>query len=333
MPLISVIIPVYNASETVLETIGSVQRQSLTDFELIVIDDGSTDDTLELLERVGDRRLRVFRYENGGPSAARNRGISHARGEFISFIDADDLWVPDKLELQLAALRRHPKAGVAYSWTAFIDKDGRFLFAKEPLWFEGNVFPELVVNNFIGSGSNVLMRTQCVESVGRFDSRFSHGEDWDYLLRAAVRWPFVVVPAYQVMYRLSAESRSSTVARMEQGMRAVLESAFGTAPPELQRHKNESLAAVEQYVAFLYLARTPVPDLRGVGRKLRDAVHLHPRTLFTRKTQHLLWTWLLLQLVPPRLAPRAVRGLLRLYGRCMMLTKAELRGGPIPRGL
>jgi len=207
MPLISVIIPVYNAERTVLETIGSVQQQSLTDFELIVIDDGSTDDTFERLERVRDRRLRVFTYENGGPSAARNRGIGHARGEFISFIDADDLWTPDKLELQLAALRRHPHAGVAYSWTAFIDEDGRFLFAKEPLWFEGNVFRELVVNNFIGSGSNVLIRRECVESVGRFDSRFSHGEDWDYLLRASVRWPFVVVPAYQVLYRLAAGSR------------------------------------------------------------------------------------------------------------------------------
>src|SRR5690242_20728341 len=99
-PQISVIIPVYNGERTILETIASVQQQTFSDFELIVINDGSTDRTLELLNSVEDPRLKILSYSNGGLPVARNRGISHATGEFITFIDADDLWTSDKLEAQ-----------------------------------------------------------------------------------------------------------------------------------------------------------------------------------------------------------------------------------------
>jgi len=121
MPVISVIIPAYNAEKTILETIQSLQKQTFTDFEIIVINDGSTDGTVELLNAIEDSRVKVFSYENGGLPVARNRGIDRATGEYITFVDADDLWTPDKLELQLTALRQHPEAGIAYSWTAFIN--------------------------------------------------------------------------------------------------------------------------------------------------------------------------------------------------------------------
>ena len=106
LPDVSVVVPTYNAAETLLETIESVRRQTLSAIELIVIDDGSTDDTSRLLGTVHDPRLQVFSYPNAGIAAARNRGLERARGEFVSFIDADDLWTADKLELQLEALRR-----------------------------------------------------------------------------------------------------------------------------------------------------------------------------------------------------------------------------------
>ena len=117
MPTISIVIPAYNAERTILETIKSVQKQTFSDFEIIVINDGSTDRTLELVLSVEEPRLKIFSYQNGGVSVARNRGISHATGEFIAFLDADDLWTSDKLELQLAGLKQHPEAGIAYSWT------------------------------------------------------------------------------------------------------------------------------------------------------------------------------------------------------------------------
>ena len=113
MSTISVIVPAYNAEKTVLETITSVLNQTFSDFELIVVNDGSTDRTLELLSTVKDHRLKIFSYPNGGVPVARNRGLSHATGDFIAFLDADDLWTPDKLELQLATLQQHPDAGTA----------------------------------------------------------------------------------------------------------------------------------------------------------------------------------------------------------------------------
>jgi glycosyltransferase involved in cell wall biosynthesis len=111
MPSISVVVPSYNAEHTILQTVESVQKQTLSNIEIIIINDGSTDRTLELLQSITDQRLKIFSYKNGGLPVARNRGISHAKGEFISFIDADDLWRPDKLELQLTALQQHPEAG------------------------------------------------------------------------------------------------------------------------------------------------------------------------------------------------------------------------------
>ncbi|WP_329607065.1 glycosyltransferase family A protein [Planktothrix agardhii] len=103
MPLISVIIPAYNAEKTIQETIYSVLKQTWQDFELIVINDGSQDATLEVLSSIQDPRLRILSYSNAGLASSRNRGITEATGEYISFMDADDLWTPDKLEAQFQA--------------------------------------------------------------------------------------------------------------------------------------------------------------------------------------------------------------------------------------
>jgi glycosyltransferase involved in cell wall biosynthesis len=149
MASVSVIVPAYNAEKTILETIQSIQAQTFSDFELIVINDGSSDRTVELLSKINDPRLKVFSYENGGLPVARNRGIQRATGEFITFIDADDLWKPQKLEAQLKALHEYPEAGVAYSWTAFIDENSNFLYAWEPLHWQGNVYPQLLIRNFL----------------------------------------------------------------------------------------------------------------------------------------------------------------------------------------
>jgi glycosyltransferase involved in cell wall biosynthesis len=101
MPTISVIIPVYNGEKTIKQTVESVLNQTFRDFELLIINDGSQDATLEIIQAINDERIQVFSYQNSGVSASRNRALTKAKGEFISFIDADDLWTPNKLELQL----------------------------------------------------------------------------------------------------------------------------------------------------------------------------------------------------------------------------------------
>src|SRR5919199_14579 len=154
MPLISVIIPVFNGEKTIQKTIESVLTQTVTDFELLVINDGSQDGTLEIVERIQDVRIKVFSYPNAGPSTSRNRGISHATSEYISFIDADDLWTPDKLEAQLKALQENPKAAVAYSWTDYIDESSQLLKRGGYMTVNGDVYPQLLLIDFIANGSN-----------------------------------------------------------------------------------------------------------------------------------------------------------------------------------
>src|SRR5574338_867068 len=122
MPTISVILPVYNGEKTIQETIESVLQQTFEDFELIIINDGSQDATLHQVSTLSDARIKVFSYPNAGVSASRNRGIAQAEGEYIAFIDADDLWTPDKLGAQFKTLQTNPQVAVAYSWTNWIDE-------------------------------------------------------------------------------------------------------------------------------------------------------------------------------------------------------------------
>ncbi|MBD1809591.1 glycosyltransferase [Microcoleus sp. FACHB-SPT15] len=289
MPTVSIITPAYNAERTILETIESVQKQTYSDFELIIIDDGSKDRTVELVQSIKDERLKVFSYENGGVCVARNRGLPHATGEFIAFIDADDLWTPDKLELQLAALREHPEAGVAYSWTYFMYEQEGSVVPGKPVSFEGNVYPKLLVENFLAHGSNPLIRRKAIESVGEFDSTFPHCADWDFYRRLALCWPFVVVRKHQIYYRQSSSSMTSKVEGIERQMLAMFEKAFQTAPSEYQYLKNQSLAWLYEYCTQQYLQYST--DLHGInqaGQKLWKAIRLHPPILLDDYAQSLM---------------------------------------------
>jgi glycosyltransferase involved in cell wall biosynthesis len=326
-PLISVIVPAYNAEATLLETIDSILQQTFFDFELLVIDDGSTDGTLARVRSVRDPRVRSFTCPNGGLAVSRNRGIEWSVGEFLAFIDADDMWTPDKLERQLDALRRRPSAALAYSWTAFIDSDGRLLFVKEPSWFEGDVCTDLLRNcNFVASGSNLLVRRSCAVAVGGFDATLEAAHDWDFCLRIAARWPFAVVPRYQILYRISESAMSANAVRAEQNCLLLCESAFSRTPGISARTRAETLSNVKQYAAFLYLSRTTGLNFRNeAGRKLAESIRLYPRTLLTRKAWHLLLTWLLVAPLPSLVRRRVVMTLLRAYGRWSYLCRPDVR--------
>jgi glycosyltransferase involved in cell wall biosynthesis len=303
MPTISVIVPAYNSQDTILETIASVQAQTFTDFELIVVNDGSSDRTLELLQTIRDPRVKVVSYENGGVSVARNRGISLATGEYLALIDADDLWTADKLELQLAALQQHPVAGVAYSWTCFIDRQAKFFRVDRPLHFTGNVYAELLKTNFLLSGSNPLIRKEALASVGNFDPTLTHAEEWDLYLRLAAKYDFVVVPKTQIFYRQTAGSASAKIEVMEKDALKVIDRAFQIAPPQLQPLKNQSLANLYRYLAHLYLTKISGVTAAEIARqKLQTAIRSYPRILLKREVQTLLVKLLLIQLLSPKVA-------------------------------
>jgi len=305
MPKVSVIVPAYNAQSTILETINSVLKQTFTDFELIVINDGSTDKTLKLLSTITDRRLKVYSYKNGGLPAARNRGIFRSTGEFVSFIDADDLWTPDKLELQLQALGKNPQAGVAYSWTICMGNGGDSFHPGVSESFQGNVYSKLLVGNFIGSGSNVIIRKEAIESVGYFDENLKSCEDWDYWLRLSPKWNFVVVPKPQIIYRLSAGAMSSKLDVMEKYQTLVLKRAFASAPPQLQYLKNQGFAYIYLFMTRLCLSRaSDTKVIKEASQKLWKAIRLSPKILFRKEAQLLLIKLCILQILSPKIASR-----------------------------
>lgn len=303
MPTISVIVPAYNAQNTILETIASIRSQTFTDFELIIVDDGSSDRTLELLQNIRDPRIKLVAYENSGVSVARNRGISLATSEYLAFIDADDLWTSDKLEQQLAVLQQHSTAGVAYSWTCFMDRQGKFVHTDRPVYFEGNVRAELLKTNFLLSGSNPLIRREALASVGGFDPTLTHAEEWDLYLRLAAKYDFVVVPKTQILYRQTAGSASAKIEVMEKDALKVIERAFQAVPAQLQPLKNQSLANLYRYLAHLYLTKNSDATAAEIARqKLQLAIQSHPQILWKKSTQTLFIKLLLIQLLSPKIA-------------------------------
>lgn len=306
MTTISVIIPAYNAQRTILETIKSVQEQTFKDFEIIAIDDGSSDRTLEILSKVKDEKLKVYSYANGGVSTARNRGIACAQGEYISFIDADDLWTSDKLEKQLAVLKANPQASVAYSWITLMieakDKSEDVTFiSEEKVTFTGNVYSQLLLKNFLSNGSNILAKREAIESVGEFDSNLEACEDWDYYLRLAAKYHFVLVPRNQILYRKTQGTLSLNGSKMEQNGIEVINKAYQAAPKNLQHQKNRSLAKFINYCGRIYIDRSCAPeDIAKAKQNLWKAVKLNPPILLNRDTQILLFKIILKQLLPNR---------------------------------
>jgi len=208
-PLVSVVVPSYNAQNTIRETLRSILRQTYSHMEVIVVDDGSTDKTGEIVRSMArmDDRLRLLHQKNAGVAAARNRGIEAAKGKFIAPIDADDIWFSRNLEKQVdRMLRIDDPVDVVYSWSLEIDQNGRLSGGFHSARFEGMVFFALLQAFFMGHASATLIRGKCFEKLGGYDSslrnRNAEGcEDWDLYLRLAERYRFGVVPEFLIGYR------------------------------------------------------------------------------------------------------------------------------------
>src|SRR5688500_468702 len=216
-PLVSVIIAAYNAERYIRTTCLSVLKQTYTAIEIIVIDDGSTDRTPEIVQALadGDPRIRLIRQVNLGTAAARNRAVAEARGEFIAPLDADDLWHPTKLERQVRRLQAcGPDAGMVYCWWAWIDANDAVL-DRSPRWVvEGHVSAKLVEVNFAGSTGVPLYRRACIDALGGYSVTFKEQgcpgcEDWDLALRVAEQFAVCVVPAVLAGYRRRPNSMSA----------------------------------------------------------------------------------------------------------------------------
>ncbi|MBN7768876.1 glycosyltransferase [Marinobacter daepoensis] len=201
-PMVSVVIATYNMGQYLPDAVASVLAQSWKNLEVIVVDDGSTDDTSDQMERFSkDSRVRYFPTENRGQPRAKNRGLKEASGEFIAFCDADDLWDPKKLDVQMPHFK-DPQVGVVYSEVTYIDQDGRAISKPQPYErHSGKVTNNLVIKNFVPFGSAVFRR-ECMEKNGCFDEELPMGIDWDLWLRYSVDWNFTYVKDVTYIYRI-----------------------------------------------------------------------------------------------------------------------------------
>jgi glycosyltransferase involved in cell wall biosynthesis len=269
-PAISVVIPTYNYAGYLRESIDSALNQTCEPIEVIVVDDGSVDETPEVLASYGNR-IRTFRQENRGVAAARNFGASQARGDYLAFLDADDVWLPRKLELQMARFERDPDVGLVHCAVEMVDDTGRIIdpFARG---LEGNVAAELLRFRQVipGPGCAVVIPKRVFDEVGGFDERLAPAEDWDLCYRIAVRHRIGYVDEVLLRYRLHDRGLHLNVARLDHGMLLALEKAFATADPELQGLRHYSYGRAHLILAGCYFrARNPAGFFRHALRSLR----------------------------------------------------------------
>ncbi len=207
-PLVSVIIPTFNRFAMLCEAIDSVLAQTFTDFELIVVDDGSSDETESVRKQYGTS-IQYFLQENQGVSAARNRGIREARGEFICFLDSDDLWLPRKLELQFAAMFENPADWISYTEEIWYRRGVRVNPKRKHAKRGGWIFAHCLRLCII-SPSSVMIRKNLFEEVGVFDEEFPVCEDYDLWLRIAKDHPVRLIEEPLIIKRNGHPGQLST---------------------------------------------------------------------------------------------------------------------------
>lgn len=201
-PLVSVIIPAYNAERFIERTLHSVFEQTYQNLEIIVVDDGSTDSTASIIEQMacGDDRITLIQQENQGVVAARNHAISRAQGRYVAPLDNDDIWLPRKIERQVRAMEAAgERAGFAYTWWIALDEEDRITGSSNRWRLSGDIFAPLLFDNFIGNASIPLIRRAALEQTGYYEELGC--EDYDLTLRLAAEFDVVAVPYFLTGYR------------------------------------------------------------------------------------------------------------------------------------
>jgi len=241
---VSVVIPAYNAARTVVESVQSALDQTMSEIEVIVVDDGSADATAQLVGAIDDQRVRLLQQPNGGVSAARNAGIAEARCEWVAFLDADDLWLPRKLERQLELMALHPSCLASQGSAYFVDEklEGRTLRRCIPV--DDALLTFLRFQNLPNAASSWIVKRELLAEIGVFDPELASIEDWDFSLRLARYANPLCIDEPLTLYRVHRGNRSRDIdAHIEAG-RTILGRIFAdpTLPPQVQAHEREIYA-------------------------------------------------------------------------------------------
>lgn len=252
---VSVITTAFNVGPFIGETIRSVLAQSVPDFELLVIDDSSTDETLAQVAKFDDPRIRVFQCSHRGAAGAANYGLAQARGNFVAFLDGDDLWKPQNLERQLDVMQAHPECEMTFGLSRMVDEAGDDLGPTSRVAHGSLGEADLVVENFCSNGSAVMLRRSAVDRVGGFSTEVGSCCDYDYWLRVAhgrgrnVR----CVPEVLVLYRRRGGQISGRWRRMAASWQLVLQRTAERAPEVVASAGRAGTMNMMRYFSYLAL--------------------------------------------------------------------------------
>lgn len=229
-PLVSVVIPTYNRAEQVLKAINSVLKQSYSDFEVLVCDDGSTDDTEERIRAIDDSRVRYLKQENKGPGAARNLGLKNAKGDLIAFLDSDDFWTPEHLEVCAEFFELYPEAGMVYTQNEIVfSSDSRrkpehysyerreipYIERKKGFWLYNELMFDYYLKDCISATPCTVVKKGVFDEIGLFNEEMSSGQDWNMWIRVSNKFKIGVVRKPTVKVLAQADSVSESVTRIK----------------------------------------------------------------------------------------------------------------------
>ncbi len=280
----SVILATYNCRQYVGAAIASVLAQTYARLELHVVDDGSTDGTLrEVAPFLSDGRVHYHYQPNRGQTVAKNAGIRYSRGEFVAFCDADDLWLPHKLAVQVPRFASDDRIGVVYTRSVRMDEHGTRLppdHSDDPAYRSGHVTPDLFKINFIPFGT-AIVRRRCLDELGVFDERYRMGIDWELWLRMSVRYDFLFVDEETYMYRV-------WTGQMSANWRGRYDHAFRIMRDFLAQHPAAvGSTDVREAWAHSYAQRARLRS--AISREYAPALHDVVRALRSQPTSRVAW--------------------------------------------
>ena len=249
MKKVSIIISVYNAQKYIAETIKSALSQTYENFEIIIVDDGSTDRSLEICQSFDDDRIKIICQENKGAPGAKNTGIRHAQGDYIALLDADDIWYPEKLEKHVQHLNNSPTVGISFSYSAFINEQGKPIGIYQKPRKLYDITPSYVLcRNPVGNGSAAVFRREAFEEIKFQDNLYGSFEDYymDERLRHAASdatdiecwlrmsiqttWRHEGIPEVLTLYRVNSGGISASALKQLEALEKVVEKTRSYAP-------------------------------------------------------------------------------------------------------
>jgi cellulose synthase/poly-beta-1,6-N-acetylglucosamine synthase-like glycosyltransferase len=286
-PTVSVVIPLFNAASVIRETVASVLGQTFRDFELLIVDDGSTDDSASICASITDPRIRLIRQPNRGLAGARNAGIRHARGQYVAFLDADDLFLPDKLARHVDHLESSGYVGLSFSHSEIIGQLGRRTGKMQDSRSGHYGLADLILENPVGNGSAAVVRRSALAAVSYtrmrdgaverhyFDEALSACEDVELWWRIAclTSWTVACLPEVHTLYRQMPHGMSSDTGRMLRGWDQAIAKTQRSAPHVVSRVERPARARFLRYLAGRAVA---AGDGRNAWRHIRAALRSDP---------------------------------------------------------